>query len=523
MFDVIPRVNALHQYGGDVNFDGGIRLAFCEEAAPAARSFRNVVLHCCPSVAFTPDGKVSVSFEKDALLPPEGYVIDANGDSLTIKAAAPAGWTYAVCTIRQLLKPDRTERTMYVTFPCCRIEDSPRFTYRGFMLDEARNFFGETEVKRLLDLMCLYKLNVLHWHLSDDQGYRVESEAFPLLNEKSSRRNDTQVGGTRSDKFTGLETSGMYTKNQIRQIVAYAAERNITVVPELDIPGHTSAILAAYPKLSCSGEKTDVPTTFGRLGRSVCPGHEENYAFLERLIDEWCELFPSKFFHIGADEVAVAAWKNCPACAEAVRANGLRNESELLTLFINRISEMLLSRGKFPIVWGDKLRRGLNRAVSYEAWMPLPKAEVDAQISAGRKFVVAPYDFYYASNPYCIMPLKKTYKFEPTSIRRKKSGDAGIVGVEMPLWTEWVYDRRKIDFNLFPRLCALAETAWTAPSLKSYSDFRTRWSAHKKLLDDFEVGYAKDKLTDPGIVARRKGAFIWKTADQYDEVRKNDL
>lgn len=518
MSDVIPKVNSETVYGGDLVFDGGVRLCACADAEDVAAKFKTMLSRICPSVVFSGDGAVTVSIEKDALLPHEGYVIDINGDALTLIAANAAGWTYALVTLRQLLKPVGKS----VACPCCRIEDAPRFKYRGLMLDEARNFFGEEEVKRLLDLMCLYKLNVLHWHLSDDQGYRMESEAFPLLTTVSTRRNDTQVGGVKSGKFMGTEASGYYTKSKIRAIVEYAKERNIVVVPELEMPSHCSAILAAYPKLSCTGEKKEVPTTFGTLHRSFCPGKRETYEFLDKLLDEWCELFPSKLFHIGADETAGSLWKNCPDCRKTVAENGLAGTHELLPLFVNRIADMLAAKGKLPMIWSDKLPRGVRKHVTYEAWLPLDRKAVAAEVSSGRKFVVAPYDRYYACQPYCMIPLKKTYEFEPTSITADRS-DAGIFGVEMPMWTEWVYDRVKLDFNLFPRLCAFAETGWTAASRKSLHDFKRRWNAQKPLLDSFGVGYAKDKLTSPGAFARNKGTYIWKTVDQYDEVRRNKL
>ena len=518
MPDVIPKVNSEIIYGGDIVFDGGVKLHACREAQDIAAQFKTMLSRICPSVVFSDGGAVTVKIEKDALLPYEGYIVDINGDTLTLTAAGAPGWTYALVTLRQLLKPVGKS----VACPCCRIEDAPRFKYRGLMLDEARNFFGEEEVKRLLDLMCLYKLNVLHWHLADDQGYRLESEAFPLLTTVSTRRNDTQVGGVKSGKFMGTETSGYYTKSKIRAIVEYAKERNIVVVPELEMPSHCSAILAAYPKLSCTGEKKEVPTTFGALHRSFCPGKRETYEFLDKLLDEWCELFPSKLFHIGADETAGSLWKNCPDCRKTVAENGLAGTHELLPLFVNRVADMLAAKGKLPMIWSDKLPRGVRKYITYEAWLPLDRKAVAAEVSSGRKFVVAPYDRYYACQPYCMIPLKKTYEFEPTSITADKS-DAGIFGVEMPMWTEWVYDRVKLDFNLFPRLCALAETGWTAASRKSLHDFKRRWNAQKPLLDSFGVGYAKDKLTSPGAFARNKGTYIWKTVDQYDEVRRNKL
>ena len=522
MSNVIPKVNDEQLYGGDINFDGGVRLSACPEAEGVAAKLKSTFLRICPSVVFSDDGSVIVKFEKDALLPHEGYVVDASGDSIRLIAAGAPGWTYALVTVLHLLNAKGGAKAIDVSLPCCRIADSPRFKYRGLMLDEARNFFGENEVKRLLDLMCLFKLNVLHWHLADDQGYRLESDVFPLLTSVSTRRNDTQVGGVKSSKFMGVESSGHYTKNQIRNIVAYAAERNIVVVPELEMPSHCSAILAAYPKLSCTGEKTEVPTTFGTKRRSFCPGKPTTYEFLDKLLDEWCELFPSKLFHIGADETGSSLWKDCPDCRKTISENGLAGAHELLPLFVNRIADMLAAKGKLPMIWSDKLLRGVRKYVTYEAWLPLDKKAVAGEISSGRQFVAAPYDRYYACLPYCMIPLKKTYDFEPTSIASGAS-DAGIFGVEMPMWTEWVYDRIKLDFNLFPRLCALAETGWTVASRKSFSDFKKRWNSLKPLLDMFEVDYAKDKLTAPGAFTRNKGTYIWKNIDQYDEVRKNKL
>ena len=521
MSDIIPKPNSEQFFGEDIYFDGGVGISACAEAESAAAKLKALLRRVCPSVIFSDNGNVSIKLEKDALLPHEGYVVDARASDIVLTASGSEGWTYALVTLERLLKTEGGDKALSLSCPGCHIEDEPRFAYRALMLDEARNFFGETEVKRLLDLMCLYKLNVLHWHLADDQGYRVESDVYPLLTTISSHRNDTQVGGIRSDKFRGLASSGYYTKNQIRNIVEYAKERNIVVVPELEMPSHCSAILAAYPHLSCTGEKTEVPTTFGTLRRSFCPGKQTTYDFLDKLLDEWCELFPSSLFHIGGDETAGSLWKQCPDCRKTIADNGLGGEHELLPLFVNRIAEMLAAKGKLPVIWADRLPRGVRKFVTYTAWLPLDRKAVAAEISSGRRFIVAPYDRYYAGQPYCMIPLKKTYDFEPTSIANG-STDAGFFGVEMPMWTEWVYDRVKLDFNLFPRLCAFAETAWTNAQHKSWHDFKKRWQAQKPTLDSLGVGYAKDKLTDPGAFARNKGAYIWKNIDQYDEVRKND-
>lgn len=523
MLNIIPRPNSEEIYRGDLTFDGGVAVSACDEARPAEQMVRNMLSKFCPTIRFSDSGKVAIKFEKDALLPKESYRIDADGDKLIMTASGMPGWTYALVSLRQMLRTDRDDKPMYASCPCCHIDDSPRFAYRGVMLDEARHFFGETEVKRLLDLMCLYKLNVLHWHLSDDQGYRVESDVFPLLTTVASRRNDTQVGGKRSDKFTGIASSGYYTKKQIRHIVEYARERNIEIVPELDMPSHCTAILAAYPDLSCHGEKTDVSTTFGNTERSVCPGKESTYDFAAKLVDEWCELFPSPLFHIGADEPAEQEWKTCSDCREAVVRNGLGDIKELLPLFVNRIADLLRERGKTPVIWSEKLLRGVRKHAIFEVFDHIDPKALATEVSQGRRVIVATADRYYASRPYCMTPLKKTYCYEPTSVLGSPGSDAGVIGVEMPLWSEWVYDRLKLDFNLFPRMCAMAESAWTDRARKSLSDFRKRWDAHKALMDSIGVAYAGDKLTDPGIFTRKKSEYIWKNVDQYDEVRRNNL
>ena len=246
MLDIIPQVKSCKIYGGDVAMERQPKIICCEGAEFCEPLARKLFQNVCPAIK--PDfenAKVTVSFVKDDSVSEEGYRLDVNGDVIRVEASGVKGWTYALITLRQIMKADDEDKPFLLECPCCRIEDEPRCSYRGFMLDEARNFLGENTVKRVLNLMSFYKLNVLHWHLSDDQGYRIESKKFPELNRIASRRNDTQVGGFGSAKFAGCKHEGYYSQNQIKKLIAFAKERNIDVQPEIDLPGHISALTAA--------------------------------------------------------------------------------------------------------------------------------------------------------------------------------------------------------------------------------------------------------------------------------------
>lgn len=522
MLSIIPQVKSCTIYGGDVAMERQPKIICCEGAEFCDPLARKLFQNICPSIK--PDfenAKVTVSFLKDGTLPEEGYRLDVNDDEIKVEASGEKGWTYALITLRQIMKADDEGKPFLLECPCCRIEDAPRYSYRGFMLDEARNFLGEDVMKRVLNLMSFYKLNVLHWHLSDDQGYRIESKKFPDLNRIASRRNDTQVGGFASNKFAGCKHEGYYSFSQIKKLIAFAKERNIDIQPEIDLPGHINALTAAFPDLACSGESHSVPTTFGNFSGALCVGSEKAWQIIYGLLDEICEVFDSKYIHIGGDLFDFTDWKSCPACKKVIEENNLADERGLLVFALNKIIDYLYKKGKTAIVRTSELIENVDKRAILHLFKNVPQETLDKFAKEGRKFIVSPHQLYSFDVPYVMTPIKPLYATEPLHSLGKYATDDNILGVEGLLWGEWVYDLVKVEFNSLPRMCALAETGWSPKEAKDFSSFSRRWHSNRRILDVVNANWACDRLAKGNLLFRSRDIFIWKTADQYGEVRRN--
>lgn len=522
MLNIIPQVKFCKVYGGDVAMERQPAIECCEGAEFLEPLVRKLFQNICPSIK--PDfenAKVKVTFLKDEKIPEEGYRLDVNGDAVNVEASGEKGWIYALITLRQIMTADDEGKPFLLKCPCCRIEDAPRFSYRGFMLDEARNFLGEDVVKRVLNLMSFYKLNVFHWHLSDDQGYRIESKKFPELNRIASRRNDTQVGGFSSNKFAGCKHEGFYSFSQIKKIISFAKERNIDVQPEINLPGHISALTAAFPDMACSGESHSVPTTFGNFSGSLCAGSEKAWEILFSLLDEICEVFESKFIHIGGDVFDFSDWKTCPECKKIIEENHLNDEHGLLAYTLNRIIDYLDKKGKTVIVRTSEYIDSIDKRAVLHLFKPLPSETLHKFVKEGRKFIVSPHRQFSFDVPYVMTPIKNLYAVEPLSCFDKNATEENILGVEGLLWGEWIYDLIKVEFNSLPRMCALSETGWSQKEAKDYNKFAKNWQANRRILDIVDVNWACDKLAKGNVLFKSRDIFLWKTADQYGEVRRN--
>lgn len=454
----------------------------------------------------------------------EEYIIDVSDNALSVSASSQVGFSYAMTTLRQLIGFDLLKNMSHIDIENVYIRDYPTHSWRGLMLDESRHFFGVHEVKRLLELMALNKLNKFHWHLSDDQGFRIEIKKYPLLVHVGSIRRDTQIGGWNSKRFSGAGHSGYYTQSDVRDIIAYASSLGIEIIPEIDMPGHMTAMLAAYPKLGCTGEKYAVSTDFGIKDTVACPSSEYTYEFLHDVIDELCELFPSQYFHIGGDEVPYTQWKACEHCQKFMKENNLANEKALQTYFTNKIAEYLIAKNKTPIAWDDALSDTLNENVIIQYYTTANRPTAINQLKNGRKFIMSRTPYTYLDYPYASTPLRKCYS---TEIYSKEFEDLdngwqkNILGAEACLWTEWVYDREKLDFNLFPRLCAIAERAWGVGN-PLYSDFTQRLEGMLKILECLNVNYARPEMINHTSSYRRwRDNALWHNSDQYCEVRRN--
>lgn len=420
-------------------------------------------------------------------------VIDGN---VTVLSTTEEGLFHGAMTLKQLIFD--AYHNGVADLDNCIIKDKPRFEYRAFMLDIVRHFFDKEVIKNIIDVLALVKMNKLHLHLSDNQGYRVESTVYPVLNEKGNMRK-----GTRGD---GIPVGGYLSKDDVREIVAYAEERFVDVIPEVDLPGHTLEFLVSMPEMGCRGEQFELTERYGIDSRILCAGNENNYVIIENLLRELGELFPSKYFHLGGDEVPKSEWKACPKCQEAMKREGLTDEEQLQGYFTNRVIKVLKSLDKTPIVWNEALYSNmLDDSAVCQFWSDGNKClRVRDAMKKGRKIIVSRTNPYYLDYPHGMNRLRSAYNFEPTAPFNGE-GIENILGVECPLWTEWVADVDKLHRQAFPRVMAVAESGWSTGA-KDYKDFEERLYNVLGVLEAYEIGYEHPKKANPNPV---KG--VWQT------------
>jgi hexosaminidase len=455
----------------------------------------------------------------------EGYRLTVAPDSVTVEAPMTAGVFYGIQSLRQLLPVEIEERRPVSgigwAVPCQVITDRPRFAWRGFMLDEGRHFQGKETVLLTLDLMALQKLNVFHWHLTEDQGWRIEIKKYSRLTEVGSQRAGTS-NTFEEAKHDGVPHGGFYTQEEIRAIVAYAAQRNIMVVPEIEMPGHSLAALAAYPELSCIGGPFQVATHFGIFPDIYCAGKEATFAFLQDVLDEVMALFPSPYIHIGGDEAPKERWKECPDCQRRIREEGLIDEHALQVYFTNRIAAYLDSKGRHVMGWNEILQDGLVAGAVVQFWIRGRKQLLSAIRDEHRPVVMSTYLDAYLDHSYSLMPLSRAYNYEPIPKELDEKGAESVLGLEFPLWSEWVGSRARLDYQVYPRLTAMAETGWTPKSGKDLKDFRRRLTSFLERLDRLEVRHASLRQAQPSWFKQRFGMFTivhpqTQVADQGDK------
>lgn len=447
---------------------------------------------------------------------PEEYHLMISEGVVTVSASDPAGCFYAVETLRQLFLSNNGN----VTYHNCYIEDSPEFSYRGLSVDICRHFFPLETLKQIVDLMSRVKLNKLHLHLSDDQGFRIEIDKYPLLVGVGSVRggSETLERGVRS--VDDVPVSGYLTKAQARELVVFAAERNVEVIPELDIPGHTGAILAAYPELSCEGTPLEVRKRWGVSKEILCAGNDKVYQFVKDVLDELCDIFPSKYVHLGGDEAPKDRWCNCKKCREKLAELKLENFDLLQTYFVEQFRDYLEAKGKTVICWNDGLTKDASNEIISQAWKL--RCSAKKQINSGRRTILSPFFRMYFDYPYAMTPLLKTYRFNPLNGVAKDSIQ-NVLGVEGTIWTEFISTEEKLYFNLLPRMLALAEVAWGTNT----GDFSARATTYTQLYDSLGLCYNKNAITDSrrhlGIV---KKFFKYdpdvEVSNQKDEFRKKE-
>jgi hexosaminidase len=424
-------------------------------------------------------GAVLTGEKADKPVKEGGYRVKIEPEKIQVWSSSESGFSNALVSLYQMLARGNGE------IPCGIFEDEPKYARRGFMLDCCRHFFSVEEIKKILEQCALLKINQFHWHLSEDQGYRIESLRFPKLNEIASYRaldaEDPLV--VRGICKEGDRYGGYYTQQEIRDVIAYAADRQIDVIPEIDLPGHSEAALAAYPELSCTGEPGEVEGKFGIFERIFCAGKEETYTFLSELLKEVCDLFPSEYFHLGGDEAPKTQWESCPDCARVMKEQGLENYEELQAYFTARLIGYLKEYGKKPVVWNDAAASGkLDESAVLRYWVEGEGADYTRfEIAKNRKFILSPMLRIYCDYTYEHIPLEKTLMYEP-EIQGEPIPEENILGIEAPMWTEYTPFDEDIEKMIYPRLHAAAECGWTRE--RNYEDFKDRldvWQTCKPL------------------------------------------
>lgn len=448
-------------------------------------------------------------FTVDSSLPEEAYEIRAGHSRTVIKASSYNGFLYAIETIRQMLPVE-----IYATdpapdkdwsIPCVTIKDAPRFAYRGQHLDVSRHFFSIDEVKKVLDMMAIHKMNVLHWHLTDDQGWRVEIDRYPRLTSVGSIRKGTVVKKN-WDQYDGIPYGGWYTKAQIKDVIAYAADKGIEIIPEIDLPGHMLAALTAYPGLGCTGGPYEVWGRWGVADDVLCAGNEETMVFLENVLAEIADLFPSDYIHIGGDECPKVRWEKCPVCQAKIKELGLQDDDRfsaehyLQSYVMERMEKFLAGKGKKIIGWDEILEGTPGPEATIMSWRGSEGGIKASQM--GHDVIMTPnshfyFDYYQAPDPSTepfgiggYIPIEKVYSYEPYTDEMDGNARSHILGVQANLWTEYIADNAHLEYMLYPRQAALAEVQWCQPQTKDWERFLASLTHEVAIYDLLGYNYA---------------------------------
>src|SRR4030042_118779 len=441
----------------------------------------------------------------------EGYLLTVTPKSIVIRAKSAVGLFYAVQTIRQLMPVEVESPSiiegLVLAVPACEIKDEPGFGYRGMHLDVGRHMFPVSYIKRYIDMIALHKMNKFHWHLTEDQGWRIEIKKYPKLTETGAFRKETLVGhgGKKPCTYDGKPYGGFYTQDEVKEIVAYAASRFITVIPEIEMPGHAMAALAAYPERCCTGGPYEVQTRWGVFDDVYCAGKEETFKFLEGVLSEVFELVPSGYVHIGGDECPKTRWEKCPLCQKRMKEEGLKDEHELQSYFIQRIEKFVLSKGRKIIGWDEILEGGLAPEATVMSW----RGTTGGVAAAKQKHdvIMAPYTFVYLDYYQCepegeplaiggYLPLEKVYSYDPMPEELTAEEQKYILGVQGNLWSEYLSTPEQMEYMAYPRMFAIAETGWTQGRLKDFEDFLARLEVLKKRYDALGINYFKGEYRD---------------------------
>lgn len=500
--NIIPLPQSVVEEGGRFKLSDGIAFgATTPETQAVAKYFATKIKNATGyDLPVKDEGDITLRLDSNLKLNDEGYELEVTTGAVDILARTPQGLFYGLQSFMQLLpaeieSPEPVKGISW-SAPAVSIKDEPRFGYRGLMIDACRHFMPVEDIKKQLDVMALFKMNRMHWHLTDDQGWRIEIKKYPKLTEIGSKRIDGE----------GTEYGGYYTQDEVKDIVKYAAERFITIVPEIELPGHELAAISAYPELSCTGQPTTPRIIWGVEDIVMCAGKEEPFKFLEDVINEVAPLFPGEYFHIGGDECPKTSWKNCPLCQKRIREEGLKGdgkhtaEEKLQSYFVQRMEKVVEKNGKKMIGWDEILEGGLAPSATVMSWRGeqggIAAASIDHDVimtPGPNGMYLDQYEGDYKIEPVTIGgydPMTKVYDYNPvpdTLVTMKK--DKHVIGVQGNVWSEYLYNTDIREYRTFPRALAVAEIGWTKVDRKDYKDFERRLHNAYVRLDEHQINY----------------------------------
>lgn len=497
---IVPKPNHLVILPGDFTVTDDVQIVCADDELAGEAEYLKAALKEATGFDFFITKNVSANNSvvlklDDNLKGEEAYQIRSSDKKYEIIGKTSAGVFYGVQTFLQLFPPLNKGA---VNLPLISVDDQPRFEWRGMHLDVCRHFYSVDVVKKLIDEMAKYKLNTFHWHLTDDQGWRIEIKKYPKLTEVGAWRDGTVIGhmADAPHKFDRVKEGGFYTQEQIKDVVAYAAARHITIVPEIEMPGHAQAALAAYPWLGCFNDTLKPWRLWGVSENVYCAGKESTFKFLEDVLDEVCALFPGEYIHVGGDECPKENWKKCPLCQKRMKEEGCKDEHELQSYFIQRMEHYLEKKGKKLIGWDEILEGGLAENAAVMSWRGEEGGKAAAKL--GHKVVMTPgqwcyFDHYQSTDPNeetaigGLTDLEKVYSYDPVPADLDKDKQHLIMGAQANLWTEYITTADHLEYMIYPRLCALAEVQWTQPENKDFADFEQR-------MDDNYIRLAQDGI-----------------------------
>jgi hexosaminidase len=510
---IVPKPQSISISKGNFNLNNNTKIYFDGENSEVDLVINHLISYIKPATGFelskseniADKNIITLKLNPDELKNAESYSLNVDKNKIEIESPTPKGLFYGVQTLLQLFpaeifSPGKKDNIAWVA-PCVSINDEPMFSYRGAHLDVCRHFFALDSIKRYIDHLARYKVNNFHWHLSDDQGWRIEIKKYPKLLEIGSCREETLIGSYADDvphRYDGIKYCGYYTQEQAREIVKYAAERFINIIPEIELPGHALAALSAYPELSCDPSKTyEAATTWGVFEDVFCP-NETTFTFFEDVFTEIMEIFPSKYIHIGGDECPKKAWKESKYCQNLIKEHNLKDEHGLQSYFIQRIEKFINSHDRKIIGWDEILEGGLAPNATVMSWQGI-EGGIEAA-TKGHDVIMTPtsycyFDYYQADpagEPVSIggfVTINKVYHFNPIPEEIPENKRHHIIGAQSNIWTEYIKSFKHVEYMLFPRLLALSEVNWTKPENKNWDDFCVRLPHQLNILENLGVDY----------------------------------